>query len=157
MQILKILEFLKKIENLKILDFFVAGIAWNFFCCMDSMEFLCCMDVHFFRMVYIKFHTKSWVCSSKNGWVIANFMVHGIFLAWISMQIFLCIDAHFFGWSIQTSMRNPESVAQKMSELYLIPWSMEFFLHGFHANFSLHGCPFCRDGPYELPCEIWSL
>ena len=104
----------------------------------------------FFGMVYIKFHTKSWICSSKNGWVIANSMVHGIFLAWISMQIFLCIDAHFFGWSIQTSMRNPESVAQKMSELYLIPWSMEFFLHGFHANISLHGCPFCRESPYEL-------
>ena len=98
----------------------------EFFCCMDSMEFLCCMDVHFFRMVYIKFHTKSWVCSSKNGWVIANFMVHGIFLAWIYMQIFLYMDVHFSGWSIQISMLNPNYLAPKMAELELIPWSMEY-------------------------------
>ena len=29
--------------------------------------------------------------------------------------------------------------------------------HGFHADFSLIGCPFCLDGPYDLPYEIWSL
>ena len=30
----------------------------------------------------------------------------------------------------------------------LIPWSLEFFLHGFRADFSLNACPLCPDGPY---------
>ena len=43
-----------------------------------------------------------------------------------SMPIFLCMDAHCFGWSIQISMPNPDYLAQKMDELQLIQWSMEF-------------------------------
>ena len=85
MQILKILEFLKKIENF---GFFCCMHSMEFFCCMDSMEFLCCMDVHFFWMVYIKFHTKSWVCSSKNGWVMSTYVLFILFY-------FLCF-LHFF-------------------------------------------------------------
>ena len=66
--------------------------------------------------------------------------------------------ADFSGWSIQTSMQNPESVAHKMAELKLIPWSMEFFLHGFHADFSLHGWPFFLDVPsnrYMCHIQDW--
>ena len=85
------------------------------------MDFHADFSLHwctFFRMVYTNFHAKSWVCSSKNVWVISNSMVHGIFLAWIPCKFFFAWMPHLLGWSIWTSMRNLESVAQKMSELW---------------------------------------
>ena len=69
----------------------------------------------FFNRVLTNCQAKSWVYSSKNGWVIANSMFHEIFLAWISMQVFPCMDAHFSGWSMQTFMQNLECVAQKLN------------------------------------------
>ena len=39
------------------------------------------------------------------------------------MQIFLCMDAHF----PDGPCKSPDYLSQKMSELQLIPWSMEFY------------------------------
>ena len=52
--------------------------------------------------------------------------------------------------SIQTSMRNLDSIAQEMSKLCSILW---FGGHIVFQNF----VKICSDCPYELPCKIWSL
>ena len=56
--------------------------------------------------VHMNFHAKSRVCSSKNDWVMSTFI---FFVLFVLLQ--------FFGLSIQTSIQNLESVAQKMAEL----------------------------------------
>ena len=48
--------------------------------------------------------------------------------------------SHLVGQCIWTSMQNLKSVAQKMSELWVL------------CTFVL-----CSDCPYKLPCKIWSL
>ena len=125
MQILKIWKFWKfwKIETF-------------------SMENLCCMDVNFLRTVHTKFHTKSWVCSLKNGWVIAN-----------SMPIFCMdvlfvgtVDMNFYAKSGFCSSKNVSVIANSMNH--------RIFLHGFPCRFFFAWMPIFLDGPYKFPCKI---
>ena len=90
--------------------------------------------------VHTNFYAKSGVCSSKNDWVMSTFILTCFFVLFVL----------FFGLSIWTSMQNLESVALKMTELWVLLYLCTFF------------CSFCTfviylDYPYELPCKIWSL
>ena len=81
----------------------------------------------FFQMVDTNFHAKSWVSSSNNCLVIASYMVHGIFLAWIPCKFFFAWMLILSGQSIWTSMQNLESVAQKITESWLLLYLRTFF------------------------------
>jgi len=103
------------------------------------MQIFLCMDDHFSgRSIQISMQNPDYI-AQKNGWFIPNSMVHEIFLH--GCQFFFAWLPILLGRSKWTSMQNLEFVAQKMAELKLIPWSIEFSCMDFHADFSLHGCP----------------
>ena len=61
--------------------------------------------------VNINFHAKSGLCSSRNEWVLLNFVIWRPFC-------FSKFCQNLFRLSIPTSIQNLESVAQKMSKLW---------------------------------------
>ena len=61
--------------------------------------------------VNFNFHAKSGLCSSRNEWVLLNFVIWRPFC-------FLKFCQNLFRLSIPTSIQNLESVAQKMSKLW---------------------------------------
>ena len=61
--------------------------------------------------VNFNFHAKSGLCSSRNEWVLLNFVIWRQFC-------FSKFCQNLFRLSIPTSIQNLESVAQKMSKLW---------------------------------------
>ena len=112
---------------------------------------LWCTWVFFFIILHANFHTKSGVCSSRNEWVMVNFMIWRPF-CFPKTKFKICSDSvaqemselcsilrfggHFVfrkiqnlcSLPIQTSMQNLDSVAQEMSELCSILWFGSHFV-----------------------------
>jgi len=72
-----------------------------------------------------------------------------VFLYYFVLLCFLYFCTLSLGWTVHiwTSIQNLESVAQKMTELWVLMYFLRTFLHFLY---------FCiLDYPYELPCKIW--
>ena len=83
---------------------------WGPFCFLAAILFFQILS-KFVQTVPTNFHAKSGLCSSRNEWVLLNFVIWRPFC-------FLKFCQNLFRLSIPTSIQNLESVAQKMSKLW---------------------------------------
>ena len=85
-------------------------LIWAQFCDLGAILFFKIFS-KFVQIVHTNFHAKSGLCSSRNEWVLLNFVIWRPFC-------FSKFCQNLFRLSITTSIQNLESVAQKMSELW---------------------------------------